>query len=110
MHEIFDDLEGVEVIMDDILVHGTNDEEHDNRLGNVLQRCRDRNLKLNSKKLKLKTNQVEYIGHVLASEGLKPNPKKAEVITNFPSPQDKTELLRFMGMKNYLAKFIPKFV
>lgn len=108
MHEMFDDLEGVEVIMDDILVYGSDEREHDERLKTVLQRCRERNLKLNSNKLKLKTDQVEYIGHVLTPNGLKPDPGKVEVITKFPPPQDKTELLRFMGMVNYLAKFIPR--
>ena len=87
---MFDDLKGVEVIMDDILVYGSDEREHDERLKTVLQRCRERNLKLNSNKLKLKTDQVEYIGHVLTPDGLKPDPGKVEVISKFPPPQDKT--------------------
>ena len=92
MHELFDDIEGVEIVMDDILVHGRSDSEHDARLEQVLQRCREKNLKLNPKKLKLKTKQVDYIGHVLTENGLQPDPKKIKAVVNFPAPVDKQEL------------------
>ena len=107
MHEMFDDIEGVEIVMDDILVHGRIDSEHDARLEQVLLRCRKNNLKLNPKKLRLKTKQVEYIGHVLTENGLQPDPKKIDAVINFPAPVDKQELQRFLGMINYLGKFAP---
>ena len=107
MHEVFDDIEGVEIVMDDILVHGRTDSEHDARLEQVLLRCRDKNLKLNPKKLRLKTKQVEYIGHVLTENGLQPDPKKVDAVINFPAPVDKQELQSFLGMINYLGKFVP---
>ena len=107
MHEMFDDIEGVEIIMDDILVHGRTESEHDARLKEVLLRCRDKNLKLNPKKIKLRTNQVKYIGHILSENGIHTDPEKVETIVNFPAPKDKLELQRFLGMINYLSKFIP---
>ncbi|PIK50415.1 hypothetical protein BSL78_12654 [Apostichopus japonicus] len=72
MTELFDDLTGVEVIMDDILVWGSNEQEHDMRLEQVLQRCRDKKLKLNLDKCKFKVDEVPYIGHILTSDGVKP--------------------------------------
>ena len=107
MHEIFDDIEGVEIVMDDILIHGRSESEHDARLEQVLLRCREKGLKLNSKKIKLKTKEVEYIGHVLTESGLQPDPKKVDSVVNFPAPVDKHELQRFLGMINYLGKFVP---
>ncbi|KAI0211727.1 hypothetical protein LSAT2_003403, partial [Lamellibrachia satsuma] len=47
MSELLAGLAGVEVIMDDILIHAPTTEMHNTRLQQVLQRCRDRNLKLN---------------------------------------------------------------
>ncbi|PIK40082.1 hypothetical protein BSL78_23064 [Apostichopus japonicus] len=73
MTELFDDLTGVEVIMDDILVWGSNEQEHDMRLEQVLQRCRDKKLKLNLDKCKFKVDEVPYIGHILTSDGVKPD-------------------------------------
>ena len=107
MHEMFDDIEGVEIVMDDILVHARTDSEHDARLEQVLLRCREKNLKLNPKELRLKTKQVEYIGHVLTENGLQPDPKKVDAVINFSAPVDKQELQRFLGMINYLGKFVP---
>ena len=44
MSHLFDDIEGVEVIVDDLVVWGENTEQHDVRLRQVLDRCRERNL------------------------------------------------------------------
>ena len=50
---------------------------------------------------------MTYIGYILSSKGIKPDPSKVQAIIEMKSPQDKKELQRFMGMVNYLGKFIP---
>ena len=50
---------------------------------------------------------MKFVGHVFSGEGVKADPEKIEAILQMPSPQDKTELRRFMGMINYLGKFVP---
>jgi len=40
MSEMFEDIEGVEVVVDDILVWGENEQQHDARLSQVLERVR----------------------------------------------------------------------
>ena len=47
------------------------------------------------------------MGHVFGTDGLRPSPNRIQAILNMPVPQDKTGLQRFMGMANYLHKFIP---
>lgn len=44
---IFEHIPGVETMMDDIIVWGSNREEHDERLRKVLDKTREVNLKLN---------------------------------------------------------------
>lgn len=107
MSEMFEDIEGVEVVVDDILVWGTTEEQHDARLRQVLERAQVHNLKLNETKCHIKQQEVSYIGHVLTKEGLKPDPKKTEAINSMSTPKNKEELQRFLGMITYLAKFIP---
>ena len=82
MSEMFESIEGVEVVVDDILVWGESEEEHDARLIQVLEKARVRNLKLNEAKCHIKQQEVSYIGHILNKQGLKPDPKKTEAINN----------------------------
>ena len=109
MSEIFSGIEGVEVIVDDLLIWGENQQQHDERLRQVLERARQKNLKLNKEKSQIALDEISYIGHVLSKEGLKPDPQKVRAITEMNRPQNKEELQRFLGMVTYVAKFIPNF-
>jgi len=107
LHELFQDLSGVETDIDDILVWGRTREEHDERLEKTLQRARESNLKLNPDKCKIRRSEVLYIGHVLTTDGVKPDVSKLEAITSMPTPEDKHGIQRLLGMVNYVAKFLP---
>lgn len=108
MHQALEGLEGVEVIADDILIYGKGDSkteaifDHDKNLQALLERCRKLNIKLNKDKVQLRKSEIQYIGHLLTSEGVKPDPRKVSAITSMPSPRDKAELKRFLGMVAYL--------
>ena len=82
MCEVVEGLTGVDVVADDTVVVGLgeSDEEatrdHNSNLDAVLQRCMERNLKLNVKKLRLQLREVPFIGHLVISEGLCVDPSK----------------------------------
>ena len=107
MFHLFQDIEGVEVIVDDLVVWGENVEQHDERLRQVLDRCRKRNLKLYREKCHIRVSEVHYVGHVLSADGVKPDPKKVEAILTMPTPANREGLQRFLGAVTYLSKFIP---
>ena len=50
MSDMFEDIEGTEVVVDDLLKWGETETQHDERLRKVLERARQRNLKLNKDK------------------------------------------------------------
>jgi hypothetical protein len=106
LYELFDDLHGVEMDIDDILVWGRTVEEHDERVKNVLQRAQKFNLNLNPDKCKIRCTEVLYIGHVLTGDGVKPDASKLEAINGMPAPEDKYGVQRLLGMVNYVAKFV----
>ena len=106
MSEMFEDIQGVEVVVDDLLIWGTTEEEHDARLEEVLRRAQQRNLKLNKDKSQIKLKQISYIGHILGEDGIRPDPKKVTAVVEMKSPTNKEELQRFLGMTTYLSKFI----
>ena len=107
IHCLFEDLEGVDTMMDDIIVWGSTREEHDERLRKVLEKARSVNLKFNPDKCEFGLTELTYLGDVLCKEGIKPDPKKTEAIFDMPRPECKADIQRFMGMVNYNNKFIP---
>ena len=101
MSQLIGDLQAVET---DILVWGTNQEEHDKYLMAVLGRCEKINLTLNQEKCQLSVPRVSYIGHILSADGVQLDPKNVKAIQEMPPPTDKEGIV---GTTNYLAKFIP---
>ena len=107
VNQMFDDIEGVETYVDDLLVWGESQEQHDERLRLVLERCRAKNFKLNRQKCKFNQTSVEFLGHIISGEGLKVKHDKVEAIANMLVPKCKEDVQRFLGMVNYLSKFCP---
>ena len=114
LHEKLDDLPGVIVLRDDILVvgHGTTPEEverdHDENLKRLLDRAQQENIKLNKDKMKFKRTEVKFMGHMITKDGLKADPDKVKAIKEMPRPHSKQETLTLLGFINYLAKFLPR--
>ena len=108
MYECFKDLPGIVCIADDIIIHGKDIVEHDKNLELFLQRCRENNISLNKEKLVLRTDEVTFMGHVITKDGLKSDPVKMQAIRDFPVPRKIDELRRFLGMVNYMSKFLPQ--
>lgn len=113
MHEVIEGLKGVEVVADDFVAvgFGDTDEEaianHDETLEAFLRRCEESDLKLNDTKLKLRQQEVPFIGHIATAEGLCVDPHKVRAIQDMPPPQDVTAVQRILGLAQYLSKFLP---
>ena len=107
LNESLAGLKGVACIADDILVYGKSESDHDN-LRNLLEVCDKSNIKLNHDKSVFKTTEVEFLGHLVTSEGLKPDVKKVKAILGMENPTDVDGVRWLQGMVTYLAKFLPK--
>ena len=78
------------------LDEGANDDEavrdHDEKLIALIQRCRDKGVKLNRGKLQLRLKEVAYMGHVLSVDELQPDPEKVKATREMPTPTDKQSI------------------
>lgn len=114
MHRLIEGLTGVEVVADDFVVYGCgkSDSEamidHDKKLHQFLQRCEERNVVLGKEKLQFKLSEAPFVGHIITSEGLKPAPQKIKAVREMPAPTDVSGVRRFLGMIQYLSKFLPR--
>lgn len=102
------------IIADDILIMGEGDtqeedheknKDHEKNLRCFLMRCRQRDIKFNADKFKLRRESVTYIGHLLTAEGLRIDPEKVRAVRELPWPTDVKGVQRRVGMLNYLSKF-----
>lgn len=62
---------------------------------------------MNKDKLLVGVQDVEYFGHLLSADELKPDPSKVAAIRDMEPPSNKSELQTVMGMITYLSKFAP---
>ena len=113
LNQALDRLDGLLTVHDDMIIYGVGETEeeatadHNTKLRQFLQRCRERGVKLNKKKLKLLRKEIPYMGHLVTANGLKPDPDKVEAVRNMPKPNNVKAVRRFCGFVNYLAKFLP---
>ena len=70
-------------------------------------KIRESGLKLNKTKCQIRNQSIVFLGHIISSDGIKTDPSKTEAITKMPSPRSVNDLQKFLGMINYLGKFIP---
>ena len=101
-------LHGVICVADDIVVHGTTIEEHDANLSKFLERCSQMNIRLNKEKTELRVREFCCMGHKISDTGMSIDPSKIEAIDKFPPPDNVSKLRSFIGIVNFVSKFLPK--
>ena len=102
MMELFDGMEFVRAYIDDLLILTKGDySEHLQKLEEVLMRVQEAGLKINAPKSFFARAELEYLGYFITRDGIKPMPKKIEVIQKIVAPKNKKELRCFIGIVNY---------
>ncbi|KAF2887724.1 hypothetical protein ILUMI_18449, partial [Ignelater luminosus] len=88
---------------------GSTPEELYERLRKVLEIARANGITSNLSKCQFFTCEVEYLGHIFNEEDVRLNKNCIRAFTDMESPADKKSLQRFLGMTNYVSKFIPNY-
>nr|VZI00062.1 unnamed protein product [Spirometra erinaceieuropaei] len=101
------DLPFVYAYIDDLLVVSRNKKEHKEQLALVFDRLDKFGVVINPSKCVLGVPSLEFLGHQVDSEGLRPLPSKVEAIRNIPPPTSNSQLQRFLGMVNFYRRFLP---
>ncbi|KAF2903689.1 hypothetical protein ILUMI_02484 [Ignelater luminosus] len=107
IQQVLQKCEGTINYIDDILIYASNEKEHEIRLNKVLDVLEQKGLTLNQKKCIFGKSLVTFMGHILSEKGIQPLESKIEAIESFRQPQTKEEVRSFLGLVNYVGKFIP---
>ena len=97
------------IYIDDIIIFSSTFQEHLHHLALVFSRLREANLKLKPSKCKFASHSVDFLGFVVSSDGISPNPDKIEAVRSFPVPTSVKELRSFLGLSNYYRRFVEGF-
>ena len=95
--------------IDDLLIFSVTLQKHLDHLHQVIHRLREVRLKVNPGKCQFIRSEVEYLGHVITPEGLKPNSKLVEAVRDYSPPKNVQELRRFLGLTSYYRRFVNHF-
>ena len=107
MAQVLQGLPGVVCFIDDILVTGHTRNQHKENLQEVLTQIRQYGLRLKKSKCKFFQKELEFLGHIISSEGIRPTEERVKSVQDAPRPVNKQELQSFLGLVTYNAKFIP---
>ncbi|GJT45139.1 putative reverse transcriptase domain-containing protein [Tanacetum coccineum] len=97
------------VFIDDILIYSRNKEEHVNHLRIILELLKKEKLYAKFSKCDFWIHIVQFLGHLIDSQGLHVDPAKIEAVKNWTSPTTPTEIRQFLGLASYYRRFIKDF-
>ena len=97
---------GVCVYLDYVLISGSTEQEHLDRLNRVLTLMSERGFRVAKEKCAFQQCEVSYLGHMIDNDGSHPLKKREEAIVNALAPTDTTELKSFLGMCQFYQKLL----
>ena len=107
MNDVFDDMPYVMVYMDDITIASKDAKEHQQHLKSVFERLQKYGIKIRPDKCSFADKSIEYLGFIVDGNGFHITSRYKSKIDNIPIPKTKKQLQRFIGLVQYLHKFIP---
>lgn len=111
MHQIFGPLlrKFVLVFFDDILIYSTSLHDHVKHLQMVFDLLKANQLFAKLAKCSFAQKQIEYLGHIISTEGVDTDGAKVEAMLSWPVPKSVKELREFLGLTGYYRQFIKDF-
>lgn len=103
-------LEGLDFLfcyLDDILIASDTESQHKEHLRLVFERFEKFGITINLTKCTLGQSKLEFLGHEVSKEGIRPLDDKVKAILDYPKPQTVEQLRRFLGMINFYRPHIP---
>ena len=97
------------IYMDDVLVHTPTLEEHVEALEEIFRRIDEYGLRFKPKKCFICVDQVQFLGHMVGTEGISADPDKVKAIKEMPFPPDKDKMKSALGLFAYYRKFVKSF-
>ena len=109
MTGVLKDLPFAMAYLDDIIIYSSTPEEHLEHIRTVFEKLRDAKLSMKLSKCHFFAKEIQYLGHILGTDGIKPVPAKTEAIRAMHPPVNPKQVRTFLGLVGYYRKFIKNF-
>nr|GEW78061.1 putative reverse transcriptase domain-containing protein [Tanacetum cinerariifolium] len=86
------------VFIDDILIYSKDEKEHKEHLRQILELLKKEELYAKFSKYEFWIPKVQFLGHVIDSQGIHVDPAKIESVKNWASPNSPTKIRQFLGL------------
>nr|GFA18200.1 putative reverse transcriptase domain-containing protein [Tanacetum cinerariifolium] len=97
------------VFIDDILIYSKDEKEHEEHLKAILELLKKEELYAKFSKCEFWIPKVQFLGHVIDSQGIHVDPAKIESVKDWASPKSPTKIRQFLGLAGYYQRFIEGF-
>ena len=92
--------------LDDIIICGKDQTDHDHNLRKFLDVAKMLNLTLNSEKCTFSQSEIRYLGYLISNGSLQPDPQRLTPLMEMPIPQDTPSLRRMLGLFSYYSRWV----
>ena len=93
--------------LDDVIIFSRGSyEDHLEKIEDIFRRLSEAGLKLKLSKCSFLKQELEYLGHIVSPNGIRPNPDKVEAISKMESPCNVKEVRQICGMMGFYRRFI----
>ena len=107
MDKVVQQLPGVYVYLDNVLVASASPDQHICHLKQLFEALRKFGLVINRNKCVFGACELDFLGHRVSAVGVRPLPEKVRAVTEYQVPQTVKSLQRFLGMLNFYRRFLP---
>ncbi|KAL0149344.1 hypothetical protein M9458_055382, partial [Cirrhinus mrigala] len=97
------------VYLDDILIFSPSVSDHVQHVRRVLQRLLENRLFVKAEKCVFHVKSVTFLGHIVSADGISMDLAKVRAVIDWPIPDSRTALQRFLGFANFYRRFIRNF-
>ena len=106
MRKVLGDIPGVEVFVDDVLIHTVTLEEHIHLLRLVLGRLEQHNMTAKPSKCNVAFGRIKFLGHMIGEGRCECQEEKIVKIRQAPRPMTQKQVRSFLGMTGYYRSFV----
>ena len=107
MDHVTQQLPGVFVYLDDVLVASESPAQHVAHLRALFEALQRFGLVINRAKCVFGVRELDFLGHRVTQQGIRPLADKVRAVRQYQQPQSVKSLQRFLGMLNFYRRFLP---